>query len=387
MTSPSAAIDAWTWIWTPREDRAVLAFRVGVVSLMAPLAIDTAARLHPAALRLLASATASQALATLGCAVLAGGLFFLFGQAAWTVTSRVEWGRPAWTPLVLLALQAIVGALACPGLFVVTCLQAPFVLQGRALSVFVAATAVGSMVLGVADPAVSRLPTIAAIGLAAALGWVGAGSVRAWRELVLGEAELRASRRLLDGHGQVGGEAEVHDERVGRTIAAIAKDLARVRWVSPGKPDDAVSGAITLVEILRDAAPDATATRLRSTGLELRHALVELATLSGVEIRIDVPDAAELSPAGTDAVFECVRLALTAAAQANEHAKTAVEVVPMGAGHLVTVSVDALPGEGIGEADLRSVRDRLRALGGALQEAASETGYQLRALVPGIQRK
>jgi hypothetical protein len=385
MTSPPAAIDAWAWVWTPREDRAVLAFRVGVVAAMAPLAIETATRFHPAALRLMPSTRATPTLDTLASAVLAGGLFFLLAHAAWKVTGTVEWGRPAWTPLVLLALQAIAGALVCPGLLVVACLQAPWILQGRALGVFVAATSLGPLLSRLAVTAPSRLLMIAAIWLATALGSVVAGSVRAWREVVLGEGELRAARRLLDGHAGVAAAA-VHDERVGRTIAAIAKDLARVRGVSPGEPDDLISGAITLVEGLRGVAADPTATSLADTGRELRHSLTELATSNGIEIQMDIPDTLELSAAGSDAVFECARLALAAAAQTSEHPKAALEVVPMGAGHLVTVSIDLLASEAIGEADLRSVRDRLRAVGGALQAERVGDRCSLRALIPDTPR-
>jgi hypothetical protein len=384
MTSPSSSIDAWAWFWTRREDRAVLAFRLGIVSLMAPLAIDMATRLHPAALRLVASTSAPEALATLADSLVAGGLFFFLGRAAWTVTARVEWGPPAWTPLLLLTLQVVAGALGSPELLVVACLQAPFVLQGRALGIFVAATAVASVIAGPAGT--RRAGGLAAVGLAAALGSAVAGSVRAWRELVRGEAELRASRRLLEGHACVGDEAAVQDARVGRTIAAIAKDLARVRWVSPGEPDDPLSGALALVDGLHAAAPDATAAPVPDPGLELRHALAELATSNGVEIRIDVSDPLGLSPAGADAVLECARLALVAVAQAGEHPKCTIEVVPMGAGHLVTVSVDPLPADGIGEADLRAVRDRVRAVGGALQAGRVEDGYSLRALIPDTPR-
>jgi hypothetical protein len=408
MTKKEAPTDTWPWAWTPFEERALLAFRIAVVCLVALAAFEWATRVHAAKLWL-AWSTGSRPLLSAGAVWAAAALgFVLLGGAAWSTTARVEAAPPSARSLLLLGAQLLAGwAAGSAELLVLACLQAPFLLAGRGLAWFLAwagalpvahaAVAVATALSGLPESALDSrsLPPLAARALESlcvlawmaggtALGWTAARAVRIWRELLRVHAELRASSELLAGSAGIAerlAAAPEVDEMLGRRLDEIGRLLGRARRESGDEAAEPLSGALDLVQGLRERLHGGagTARPTLPLGPALR-ALVQ--SSSDLETELELPDDLRLTPARTEILFDCARVALGFAARTGGRPRVALELVRMGGGHLLTVSVDPCPAPPSGERELHGLRERLRALGGALRAGPAGGAFRLQAVLP-----
>jgi signal transduction histidine kinase len=385
----------------------LLAFRAAVAVLMVLLAFEWGTRLHALGLTTIPADAPHRATAAALLAAVAVLWFVVFGVASWRTTARIESGRASRRALALLSFQLLVGWTGSFELLVLVCLQAPFLLAGRALASFLALAA--ALPLGQAglelssglDPStavplfpgvhplaawlLTRLYTLAWMGAGAAIGWTVTRAVRSGRELLRMNAEVRASREMLAESARIAERLhlarELHDV-IGHHLAALSQHLELARRRTSGEAADAVAGALRLVRGLLDRLRRAVSAMRRAPTLELAGALRALASAAEVDAELRLPADARLPPARTEALFDCAREAVGAAVVAGGRPRVTVELGTGEGTHVLTVSVDPSRAAPLGEDALRRLRERLSALGGQLEAGSLGAAFRLRAELP-----
>jgi signal transduction histidine kinase len=337
--------------------------------------------------------------------------FAFFGATFWATTGRIEGGRPSRRLLLLLVLQFFVGWAGSIELLVLVAMQAPFLLAGRALAWFFGLAAflhTGEAVLELAasgfvvtDAAtlpgfralppllgwsLTRLWILAWMAVGAAVGWIVAGAVRSWRELLRVNAEVRASRELLSESARIAERLrvsrEVHDS-IGHQLAALSQHLDLARRRSDGVAMEAVARALELVRRLLERLRSAVSTMRRPSTLELGRALRTLAEASSdVETELLVPDDVRLAPTRSEVLFDCACEAVGSAVLAGGHPKVTLELQRLDRRHVLTVRVAPPEALRLREDALRLLRERLRPLGGVLDAGPWNDAFRLQVDLP-----
>jgi len=396
-------------IHSPFERSALLGFRAAVLALMCLLAFEWATRVRAFALATIPITAPHREGVASSVALLAASWFALFGAVSWVTTGRIGRGRPARSALLLLVLQLFMGWAGCFEMLVLVALQAPFLLTGRGLAVFWAVAGllpVGQAFFELAAaglrvpaaealPSFQGLPPLVAWGLTqfyvlvwmaagAASGWLAARAVRSWHDLQRVNAEVRASRELLAASARVAERLrvsrEVHDV-LGHHLAALSQHLELARRRAAGEAEEPVARALEMVRGLLARLRSAVSAMRRPATLDVGGPLRTLAHAAGAqEGTISLPDAVRLPPIRAEVLFDCAREALGTLGGGSPG--VALRVQQRGSAHLVTLSVDSLRDPGPSAEVLLSLRERLAAVGGALQAETRNGGFRMRVDLP-----
>jgi signal transduction histidine kinase len=395
----------------PFERSALLAFRLAILGLISLVAFEWATRLRAMTLAALPTTAPQREPVAWGLAVVAASCFAVFGAASWVTTGRIEGGRPPRRSLLLLVFQLLVGWGGCFEMLVLVALQAPFLLTGRALALFWAVSgfvpagqALLALVAGdsgvpeaAAPPGLQSLSPLAAwaltrlyvlvwMAVGAAIGWLAARAVRSWRDLQRVNAEVRASRELLAENARVAERLrvsrEVHDV-LGHHLAALTQHLELARRRSEGEAADEVARALEMVRGLLERLRSAVATMRRPATLEVGSALRTLADAAGARgTVVSLPDAVRLPPVRAEVLFDCAREAVGSAVLAGGCPGMSLQVQHRDSGQVLTLSVDSLQSRRPSEEVLRSLRERLGAVGGALRAEARGEAFRMQVELP-----
>lgn len=213
---------------------------------------------------------------------------------------------------------------------------------------------------------------------------------------LLAEREVAAERRRIarEMHDVVAHRVSVISLQAGAlTMNSQDERTAEVAEVIRSTSGTALTELRTMLRVLRDdesGSPQQDGGELASDPtLGSIAPLVRQSTVSGANIRLDVPDPVpETSAEVGRAAYRVVQEALTNAAKHAPHAAVLVSVAEEDEGLAVTVSnqrgrstdTDAVPGSGYG---LIGMRERVTLAGGTLSTGRADGGgYRVRAIFP-----
>lgn len=335
--------------------------------------------------------------------------FVAFAPAFWWNARRIQGRAPTRSSRVVLAIQAAFALFTVSDLVILTALEVPFVLVGRAAVLSAAALVSASALRAFAAggqaflselPWLSHLPlgfvvalTIATNalwqGLAFAGGWLVANQERGADELRRMNAELRATQDLLRDSTRLAERLrlsrELHDA-AGHHLAALSLGLELAARRTEGAAAEPIREAQAVAKLLLADIREMVGSLRQQRALDLRLALGTLAAgAREPRVHLALPEGLELTePAQAHAIFRCVQEAITNAVRHGRARNLWVELARGEDRLTFRVRDDGRgaeaprPGNG-----LAGMRERLEEVGGGLELASSPgRGFRLDGWLP-----